>query len=169
MNAAVTSTRIVMALRLAANSTRINRGDGPPDPRCRVLDELTGVVLLFTRDAGMHASGWFKNPDFERCWHLSISGFDPVTRDRRIVTRAEASTWAKAVLGDGHRLAWIESAKTARGIELGIVHYRVFCDEAWAPIKPRREVYTREFTEKGWQSWIDRHGAAPEPSILHAG
>jgi hypothetical protein len=28
----------------------------------------------------------------------------------------------------------------------------LFCDAQWQPILPRKEVYTREFTEAGWRS-----------------
>jgi hypothetical protein len=27
----------------------------------------------FPLDIGAHTSGWWKNPDYEACWHLSIS------------------------------------------------------------------------------------------------
>lgn len=34
---------------------------------------------------------------------------------------------------------------------------QVFCDPAWQPLKPRGEVYTREFTEVGWKSFSELH------------
>jgi hypothetical protein len=36
-------------------------------------------------------------------------------------------------------------------------HWRVFCDIIWQAIMPRGEVYSRELTERGWQSWSDLH------------
>lgn len=40
------------------------------------VHEPTGTMLLFTRDIGHHTSGWWKNPDYERCYHLSLSFWD---------------------------------------------------------------------------------------------
>lgn len=40
---------------------------------CTALHAPTHSVVLFTRDVGHHTSGWMKNPDFERCLHLSLS------------------------------------------------------------------------------------------------
>ncbi len=37
-----------------------------------ILDE-TQCIMIFTRDEGMHSLGMFKNPDYERCFHLSLS------------------------------------------------------------------------------------------------
>lgn len=39
----------------------------------------------------------------------------------------------------------------------GVYHYRLFCDEAWKPIMPRGEVYSTQFTERGWKSFSDLH------------
>lgn len=164
-----TESSIVAQLRLAANAEPPWDGRGQVSSRCRALSYLTGTVLLYSRDCGMHSSGWFKNPDYERCYHLSISGFDPISRERRIVTRREAEHWARAFFETNAVLTWCEPAATQRGRALGVVHYRLFCDVNWQPIHPRGEVYSTEFTERGWRSWSDRHGAAPEPSVLHAG
>lgn len=49
--------------------------------RCSGFHESSGTKLIFTRDAGMHSSGWWKNPDYERCWHLSLSFVSPLTGD----------------------------------------------------------------------------------------
>ena len=113
---------IVARLRLNANAVPVWDGIRPPDDRCRTIDMATGVILFFSRDSGMHTSGWFKNPDYERCWHLSISGFDPVTRERRLVSRSEAARWARLVLGDDVRWAWCEPAASAEGRVLGVIH-----------------------------------------------
>ena len=40
---------------------------------------------------------------------------------------------------------------------MGVYHYRLFCDEGWQPLKPRGEVYTRDFIEKGWKSFSELH------------
>ena len=39
---------------------------------CRMVHPFRGITIAFTRDVGYHSSGWWKNPDFERCYHLSI-------------------------------------------------------------------------------------------------
>src|SRR5579859_6428518 len=61
--------------------------------RARQLHEKTGTSLIFTKDTGHHTSGWFKNPDYERCYHLSVSfhvfhddnGWQPADLDRKSV------------------------------------------------------------------------------------
>lgn len=83
--------------RLAADlRARSKRGsfDGRDTPawrrylaHCRVADTVTGALLIFTRDVGMHSCGWFKNPDsmsvatFERS--ISRRGARVARPDRR--------------------------------------------------------------------------------------
>lgn len=124
--------------------------------RCTRTDER-GVRLLFTRDIGMHSSGWWKNPDYERCWHLSLSFWNPLRlrsepapHDHR-----EAAKIVRAFFGDDRNLVWGEPPFSEFGRGADVWHYRLFCDEGWQPLKPRGEVYTREFTEAGWKSWSD--------------
>lgn len=127
---------------------------------CRVADTETGALLIFTRDVGMHACGWFKNPDFERCEHLSISPLasagltDGQGRPLRVpeLNKATTARWVRALWGDDARHAWAESPKSRAGIAQGVWHWRVFCDAAWQPLTPRGEVYDTEFTELGWRS-----------------
>jgi len=126
---------------------------------CTRTDLLTGSNLIYTRDTGHHSSGWMKNPDYERCLHLSISYFDPVTgqptghHDQRTSRR-----WLAAFFGDDARLAWAESPKTDAGRSRGVWHWRVFCDPSWEPILPRGEVYSTELTERGWKSFSEVQG-----------
>ena len=40
---------------------------------CRWFVERYDCIIILTRDVGYHSSGWWKNPDYERCYHLSIS------------------------------------------------------------------------------------------------
>jgi hypothetical protein len=144
--------------------------------RCTHLHWQTGTVLMLTRDTGHHSSGWMKNPDFERCLHLSISFREPRPEvdtirlaDPHVLARFGATLisvpfdrplalrWVKAILGDDRKLAWEEGAFSHQGRQLSVTHWRVFCDRAWQAIKPRGEVYSRELTEKGWKSWSDQH------------
>jgi len=130
--------------------------------RCKHDDYGTGYRIIFTRDTGMHSSGWFKNPDYERCMHLSLSphathfghgvtGSIPWNEPESGVE----GLWVVALFGEHARLAWRESPKTRAGKELEVVHWRVFCDEHWQPILPRKEVYSKDFTERGWKSFSE--------------
>jgi len=120
---------------------------------CSYDHHLTGTRLIFTRDTGHHTSGWFKNPDYERCLHLSMSAMQSHTIGRAVDMSPELQRrYLEAFFGDAAQLAWSETPKSPEGIRRGVMHWRVFCDERWLPIKPRGEVYSLEFTEKGWQS-----------------
>jgi len=122
---------------------------------CRHVDPQSGHVVLFTRDSGHHTSGWLRNPDYERCYHLSlspipnqvISAYQSMEPDADI-TRM----WCEAFFGEHFPLAWSESPKSAVGRQCGVWHWRVFADEHWEPFKPRGEVYSSLVTELGWKS-----------------
>lgn len=121
----------------------------------------TGTRALLTRETGYHASGWFKNPDYERCWHLSLSFWDTSDLEHlkpRPFDEALSDLWVQVFFRDKARYLWIETddgrGKSIQSVE--VRHYRVFCDPAWQAILPRGEVYTRDFTEKGWLSFSDK-------------
>lgn len=123
---------------------------------CTYDDGVTHTRLILTRDTGHHTSGWLKNPDYERCWHLSTSA-EPTMIVLPGVQRTELDAktvrqWVVAFFGDAARYVWSESPKSEVGKQRGVWHWRLFCDAQWAPILPRKEVYSREFTEEGWQS-----------------
>lgn len=134
--------------------------------RCIGLHEPTGSVLIFTRDEGMHASGWWKNPDYERCFHLSLSFRDPATGLPRPRDIGLSKEWVEAFYHEDRRLIWAESPYSTEGRNADVWHYRVFCDPQWKPMLPRKEVYTRDFTEIGWKSFselgFDPHPGLPE-------
>ena len=119
----------------------------------------TGAHVILTRDTGHHACGWWKNPDYERCLHLSLSFFDPKSRERRGQDREQAAEWVEAVFHSARRLVWTEPPCSEAGKKADVWHYRVFyADEAFRiPILPRGEVYSKELTEAGWLSWSDFH------------
>lgn len=136
--------------------------DGSPTPyldKCTGAHRDSGVQFIFTRDTGMHTSGWFKNPDYERCWHLSLSFREPDSGARLPYDEKAASEWVKAFFGDWTRYIWMESPFSDEGKACDVWHHRVFCDANWQPLIPRGEVYSREFTEKGWLSWSDARAA----------
>ncbi len=124
---------------------------------CRRVHDETGTVLILTRDIGYHSSGWFKNPDYERCFHLSVSFWDMLLKKPRPYEPALARTWCSAVYGDWTRFIWEEGPSEKTLPEHGEAHhFRVMCDPLWQPIIPRGEVYSREFIEEGWLSWSDQ-------------
>jgi len=123
--------------------------------RCTGLHILTGTKLIFTRDAGMHSSGWWKNPDYERCWHLSLSFVDPLSGESAPKDVKLTDRWIDAFYGENRRYLWSESPFSDVGKTHNVWHYRVFVDPAWQPIIPHGEVYNRELTEAGWHSYSD--------------
>lgn len=146
---------IAQEMRRVALVSRIYNGTTPIDPRCKALHIPTGTLLIFTRDAGMHSGGWWKNPDYERCWHLSLSFHDPITGESAPKNTKLTDEWLDAFYGDDQRYLWAESPYSLEGKRRGVWHYRLFCDPSWAPILPRGEVYSKEFTERGWMSFSE--------------
>lgn len=144
--------------------------DGRETPRaaryirmCSHLFSVSPVYsarLIFTRDTGHHSSGWWKNPDYERCWHLSISFCVNPTDQPLLYDKKEGQRIAEAFFQGEVRRCWIEPPYTDQGKRAGVHHYRLFCDQGWQPIVPRGEVYSREFTERGWKSFSDLHDIA---------
>lgn len=123
--------------------------------RCTADHLQTGTRLIFTWDEGMHTSGWWKNPDYERCWHLSLSFRDPILGTELPKDAKLTAKWLEAFYGDNQRYVWAESPFSEHGKSVDVWHYRIFCDPSWLPIIPRGEVYSRELTEKGWLSFSD--------------
>jgi len=124
--------------------------------RCKAFHKPSGTLLIYTRDTGYHTSGWWKNPDFERCKHLSISfrdpGDDTISADRDLDLTRE---WIGLFFGAARKHLWSEPPFSDEGKQRGVWHYRLFCTPNWHPIRPRGEVYSRELTEAGWRSWSD--------------
>jgi len=133
-----------------------------------------GHRLIFTRDIGHHTSGWFKNPDYERCYHLSLSFWIPGNNTLMVPdiplkqNEREAREWCRLFFGDARRLLWIEPPYSAEGRRSDVYHYRLFCDSAWQPMKPRAEVYTLDFTEKGWKSFSELHADDELRNAVHS-
>lgn len=128
------------------------------------IDMERAAMVIFTRDTGHHTSRWWKNPDYERCFHLSISfhlmakswvktGFDKVNGEKI----------ARAFYGDGARWTWLEPPYTPQGRAADVWHYRLFADPSWTPMKPAGEVYSREDTPADWKSFSEIHGYTPAP------
>lgn len=146
---------------------------------CRHYHRHTGTFLIFTRDTGHHSSGWMKNPEFERCLHLSLS-FRPkaTVYDEGLLTSgnwvnllrnsdlgepepfaiARAKPWIDALFHPDANLAWHEPSFSDMGKARDVHHFRLFCDAGWNAIKPRGEVYSTELTKRGWKSWSEVQG-----------
>lgn len=164
-----------VAMKLIARAERSvwDGRDLAPLHQHRAVVAPLGISLIFTRDVGHHSGGWWKNPDYERCRHLSIatlpeSFVEQALRQmgkERLADRSDFETPAfkrlllEAFFGAAARYAWSEPPRYAQGIAQNTWHYRVFCDERWAPLLPRGEVYSRELTEAGWKSTSELYAA----------
>lgn len=126
-------------------------------------DHLSGARLIATRGAGYHSGGWWKNPDYERCLHLSLSFREPLSGRPRPADGGEVERWARAFFrADEVRWLWHEGPHSPDGVALGVQHFRLFFVPCWsAPLKPRGEVYSRDWTPAGWQSFSELFGKPP--------
>jgi hypothetical protein len=115
---------------------------------CRWLLERFPATIVYTKEEGYHSGGWWKNPDYERCWHLSISF-------RSGSEKKALSEILEHLFGQYQNLLWVEPPYSDQGKSMNVWHYRLFCDEHWQPIKPRGEVYNTHFTERGWKSFSE--------------
>ena len=119
---------------------------------CRHWDFATGTMLLYTRESGYHSGGWWKNPAYERCYHLSISFRDTLTLQPCGFNKKLARLWCEHIFRDMNRFTWYESPVSDKGKYLGVHHWRVFCDPAWKPIIPPKEVYSRDNTPSDYKT-----------------
>lgn len=118
---------------------------------CTGYHPRSGTSIIFTRDEGHHSCGWWKNPDYERCFHLSLSFIDPITIQIIPFDKKLAGKWVNYFFGENSNMLWVEPPYKVPDVW----HYRLFCNEYWAPIIPRKEVYSKYFTEKGWKSYSE--------------
>lgn len=123
---------------------------------CRAQYEQRGLITLlaYTMDDGMHAVGWWKNPEYARCYHLSLSFWYP---DNTVAPKNEKETveWVNLFYQPNERWIWAEPPYSAIGKRRGVWHYRLFADELWQPMLPHGEVYSTLKTERRWLSWSD--------------
>jgi len=122
-----------------------------------VVSSITGVEelrisTLLTFDVGAHSSGWWRNSDYERCWHLSLVGIAQLGvhggHEYVDVPLDDITAWASIEYGRARSLAWTEppagdfdvyrNAPASRHT----THIRLFVDQQNQPIKPTGEVYT---------------------------
>lgn len=115
---------------------------------CRWFFECYPCTIIFTRDIGYHSGGWWKNPLYERCFHLSIAF--PGGKDKHGLDKI-----ISYLFGLDRKWIWIEPPYSDHGKKNDVWHYRLFCDEQWKPIMPKGEVYSTQFTERGWKSFSE--------------
>jgi len=113
--------------------------------RSRVDHDQT-VSILYTLDRGAHASGWWRNSEYETCFHLSIVGMHAGKYSQ--VADVERRAWAIAIFGEQVSKCWNEppadSTDRYRTAPASVAtwHTRLFVDQQLRPIIPRGEVYT---------------------------
>lgn len=172
-----TADEIVSRMKRIAATGQYHYGKEPPHFLNQytdfiVIGELT-VTAIFSRDVGHHSGGWLKNPDYERCWHLSLSfrgsDGDPLNSRRRLERAPQIHRLAKRLCecfyGPNTRYIWAEPPFSDVGKKFQVWHYRVFADEHWFPIIPRGEVYSKELTEQGWKSFSELYGRKPDTIV----
>jgi len=117
-----------------------------------VQDRDKPISVLFTYDVGAHNCGWWRNSQYDRCWHLSMV---VLKRAARLVdlafetpTDLEVRAIARAFFGEDVRRAWVEPPASAFDAyrtapqSRHTYHVRVFTDRAGNAITPEGEVYT---------------------------
>lgn len=121
----------------------------------------TETAIIFTRESGYHSGGWWKNPDYERCYHLSLRNlaYDGDVPIPLPFNWKMAGKWVAAFFGDDAKLTWHEGPYSDTGKREEVHHYRLFCDPSWRPIKPTGEVYSKDWTPAEWRSFSELHGA----------
>lgn len=115
------------------------------------------ISILASHDEGTHVSGWWRNSDYDRCWHLSLCAM--VGYEYLDLPEADRRAWGRAVFGKHLAIAWIEPPASKLDpyrnapASAYTTHIRVFLDREGHPIKPEGEVYTLK-------PWAD--GTSPE-------
>ena len=124
------------------------RAKTPYFESCRFIIEKYECILIFTKDVNHHLGGWWKNPDYERCYHMSISFPNGINKSAVKIAINNLFGWDKKYI-------WVEPPYSRQGKKAGVYHYRLFCDMNWKAIKPRGEVYSKHLTKVGWKSFSE--------------
>lgn len=104
--------------------------------------------IMLTYDVGYHLCGWWRNSDYDRCYHLSIShpanptpGLAPARLEAP--STAEVAAWARAAFPEHYRWTWTEPPASILDPyrRPGVAHVRLFTDKAGRPLLPEGEVY----------------------------
>lgn len=133
------------------------------DVVARTEPEL-GIRLLLTKDRMHHSVGWWRNAEYEYCWHLSISAWERTLgefAEPEDIPPAEERYWTHAIFPEHFNKLWHEPGGTDPRLtpvekmrHRHFSHMRLFLDpETFEPFIPKGEVY--DLTR-----WID--GLTPE-------
>jgi len=118
----------------------------------RTTPELA-VRLLLTKDKMHHSVGWWRNAEYEYCWHLSISAWDRshggCLLEPEDIPPAEERYWTFAFFPRTFDKLWHEPGGTdprltpaERQRHRHFAHLRLFLDpETFEPFIPSGEVY----------------------------
>lgn len=135
---------------------------------CKIMHLPTGSMAIFTKEHGYHSSGWWKNPDYERCYHLSLSFRDPITLEVAPLDKKLTKRWLEVLFGKNQNLIWTEPPYSADAKKRQVYHYRLFYTPGFLePVKPRGEVYSRDWTPADWLSFSDLHEKLKEDADNH--
>lgn len=101
-------------------------------------ESFTSIIITF--DVGYHNSGWWKNSQYDRCLHLSISMNDGKNVSKS--TEEEINAWIDLVFKDTHpdamKWLWHETGFKHKTVD----HYRLFYSKITnQPILPQGQVY----------------------------
>lgn len=126
----------------------------------RTTPDEIWVRLLLSRDRGHHSSGWWRNAEWEYCWHLSVSSRPAVEARMAVIglredvgyidrPREEEVYWGRLFFGEHASMVWHEPGGTDPRLSLAesrrnksISHLRLFLDpETFEPFIPDGEVY----------------------------
>jgi len=112
------------------------------------------VRLRLSRDRMHHSVGWWRNAEYEYCWHLSMSAVDRLAwaaerMQTETLPREEVRHWAALIFGEHVDKLWNEPGGTDPRLTAGerrrnapIWHLRLFLDpETGEPFIPKGEVY----------------------------
>ena len=141
---------------------------------CRWFLKKFGALCIYTHDLGMHDCGWWKNPDYNECMHLSLSFRSLLLSERLPKDNKHTKHIIQLIFREDKKFLWCESPASIGGKRSDVWHYRMFIKNG-KPIMPRSEVYSKKFTEIGWKSFSELHGTNKEmdekflPEIPEAG
>ena len=77
-----------------------------------ISDRELRVSVIVSDDQGTHASGWWRNSEYDRCLHLSVVGMDARQTAYEDLPEADRRAIAAVVFGDDLTKTWTEPPAT---------------------------------------------------------
>lgn len=143
--------RLARLRRLAVETPWNGQTEIPRQQRIRAashLDRDIGVSLLLTYDIGYHASGWWRNSQYDSCWHASLVCINLPDRSYTDPADRVVRAWMHALFREWLHHAWTEPPATSSDpyrnapASRYTTHVRIFTDRSpIRPITPKGEVY----------------------------